>query len=169
MPMAELRQCLEELGFLQVQTYIASGNAIIVTDKKAGEVEALVEAELPKRFKLDAELIRVRALTASELEAVVSERPEGFGDRPETYHSDVVFLMGISTEDAIKVFDPKEGVDRVWLGRGVIYSQRVSAFRTKSRLSKIIGTPAYKSMTIRNWNTTLALLKLVKEAGRGSR
>ena len=50
-------------------------------------------------------------------------------------------------------------VDEVWPGKGVIYSQRLSAQRTKSRLAKIVGTPAYKSMTIRSWATTLALLE----------
>ena len=41
----------------------------------------------------------------------------------------------------------------------MIYSQRLSAQRTKSRLGKIIGTPPYKSMTIRSWATTIALLE----------
>ena len=60
-------------------------------------------------------------------------------------------------DEAMAVFDPREGVDRVWPGRGVIYSQRLSAQRTKSRLSKIIGTEAYASMTIRSWATTQKL------------
>jgi uncharacterized protein (DUF1697 family) len=54
----------------------------------------------------------------------------------------------------------------VWIrfgrGRGVIYSQRLSAQRTRSRLNRIMGTDAYKSMTIRNWNTTTRLLELLK-------
>jgi hypothetical protein len=54
---------------------------------------------------------------------------------------------------------PRPGVDEVWPGTGVIYSQRLSADRTRSRLSNIVGTPAYKSMTIRSWATTLALLE----------
>ena len=41
----------------------------------------------------------------------------------------------------------------------MIYSQRLSAQRTKSRLSEIMGTPAYKSMTIRSWATTVELLE----------
>jgi uncharacterized protein (DUF1697 family) len=60
---------------------------------------------------------------------------------------------------AMKVFDPRPGVDEVWPGNGVIDSQRLSAQRTKSRLGKIVGTPAYKSMTIRSWATTMALLE----------
>ena len=90
-------------------------------------------------------------LTLAQLRAVVRKRPKGFGDHPETYHSDAVFLMGIDARTAMKVFDPRPGVDEVWPGTGVIYSQRLSAQRTKSRLSKIVGTPAYKSMTIRSW------------------
>ena len=71
--------------------------------------------------------------------------------------------MGISADEAMKVFKPREGVDNVWQGDLAIYSQRLSAQRTQSRLSKIIGTPAYQSMTIRNWNTTTKLLKILEE------
>jgi uncharacterized protein (DUF1697 family) len=41
----------------------------------------------------------------------------------------------------------------------VIYSQRLSAQRTKSRLNRIVGTMPYRSMTIRSWQTTIALLE----------
>ncbi len=72
-------------------------------------------------------------------------------------------MMSIDSAKAMSVFDPREGVDKVWLGgEGVIYSQRLSSERTRSRLSKIVGTPAYKSMTIRNWNTTTKLLEILK-------
>ena len=47
--------------------------------------------------------------------------------------------MGIDAPTAMKVFDPRPGVDEVWPGKGVIYSQRLSAQRTKSRLGKIVG------------------------------
>ena len=100
-------------------------------------------------------------LTHAELRAVVDHKPEGFGEQPETYHSDAIFLMGIDAATAMPVFDPRPQVDRVWPGDGVIYSQRLSAERTKSRLNKAISTPRYKSMTIRSWSTTLALFELL--------
>jgi uncharacterized protein (DUF1697 family) len=59
----------------------------------------------------------------------------------------------------MQVFDPRRGVDEVWPGKGVIYSQRLTAQRTRSRLGRIVGTTAYKSMTIRSWATTMALLE----------
>jgi uncharacterized protein (DUF1697 family) len=162
-PMADLRKCLEELGFANVLTYIASGNVILDSDKPAHAIKDQIEGALPKCFKLDSELISVLVLTRSQLQAVINNKPEGFGEQPHEYHSDAVFLMGISGDEAIKVFNPRDGVDKVWQGDGVIYSQRLSAERTKSRLGKIIATPAYQSMTIRNWNTTTKLLALLEE------
>lgn len=38
--------------------------------------------------------------------------------------------MGIDAAQAMPVFNPREGVDKVWPGDGVIYSQRLSAERT---------------------------------------
>jgi uncharacterized protein (DUF1697 family) len=168
LPMAELRTCLEELGFSNVSTYIASGNVLLESDKPAEKIQDLIEKTLIKSFKFDSELIKVLVLSHAQLKAVVESKPKGFGDELDKYHSDAVFLMGISPKVALEVFDPREGVDKIWPGEGVIYSQRLSAERTRSRLSKIVGTPAYKLMTIRSWNTVVKLLELLKnrEANR---
>jgi uncharacterized protein (DUF1697 family) len=158
-PMAALRELLESHGHTKVSTYIASGNVILSSDQSAAAIKRELEDALPKTFKLDRDLVAVLVLTRAQLRAVVRDRPKGFGEQPDTYHSDAVFLMGMSPAEAIKVFDPRPGGDEVWPGRAVIYSQRLSAQRTKSRLGKIVGTPAYKSMTIRSWQTTQALLE----------
>jgi uncharacterized protein (DUF1697 family) len=162
-PMAELRKCLEELGFSNVLTYIASGNVILESEKSADEIKVQVERALPKCFKLDIDLIKVLVLSRGQLQAVIDKKPEGFGEQPEEYHSDAIFLIGIDSAQAMPVFDPREGVDKVWPGDGVVYSQRLSTERTRSRLNKIMGTPAYRSMTIRNWNTTTKLLEILKK------
>jgi uncharacterized protein (DUF1697 family) len=52
-------------------------------------------------------------------------------------------------------------VDEVTAGRGVIYMSRLKARATQSRLNRVASLPAYKSMTIRNWNTTTKLLALL--------
>ena len=161
--MADLRTYLEELGFPNVSTYIASGNVILKSDKSTKEIKALIEKMLPKKFKLDSELIKVLVLSHAQLQAVIDNKPKGFGDEPDKYHSDAIFLIDIDPIQAMSVFNPREGVDKVWGGVGVIYSQRLSSERTRSRLSKIVGTPAYKSMTIRNWSTTTKLLERVND------
>ena len=157
----QLKTCLEKLGFSKVSTYIASGNVILQSDKRPAEIKARIESALPETFNLDSELVKVLVLTRDQLQAIIDKKPDGFGEQPGLYHSDAIFLMGLDAAQAMQVFDPREGVDRVWPGDGVIYSQRLSALRTKSRLARIVGTPAYKSMTIRNWNTTTKLLELM--------
>ena len=162
-PMARLREVLGELGYADVATYIASGNVLLRSTNKPDEIKREIEAALPKAFKLHSELVGVLVLTAAQLRAVVADRPTGFGDEPGRYHSDAIFLMGIDAAEALDVFDPRPGVDTIWAGQGVIYSQRVSAQRTKSRLNKVMGSPMYKSMTIRSWATTTKLADLAAD------
>src|SRR5512138_2155457 len=162
-PMAGLIKCLEELGFSNVLTYIASGNVILRSKKRAKAVKTNIEKVLPENFNLDDEILKVLVLTPKQLQAIIDNKPKGFGEQPEKYHSDAIFLMEIDSTQAMPAFAPREGVDKVWPGDGVIYSQRLSAQRTKSRLSKIMGTSVYKSMTIRNWNTTSKLLEILKK------
>lgn len=161
--MAGLKECLEQLGFSNVLTYIASGNVILDSDQGAEEIRARIEQALPGSFKLDDELIRVLVLTRDQLRAVIDNKPEGFGEQSDKYHSDAIFLIGIDAAKVMPVFSPREGVDTVWPGEGVIYSQRLSAQRTRSRLNRIMTAAEYKFMTIRSWNTTIRLLELTEK------
>lgn len=165
-PMAVLKECLEQLGFSNVSTYIASGNVILESDKSADEIRTRIEEALPECFTLDDEYIRVWVLPRDQLQAVIANKPDGFGEQPEKYHSDAIFLIGIDSAQAMPLFKPREGVDMVWPGEGVIYSQRLSSQRTKSRLNRIMATPEYKFMTIRSWNTTTKLLEMAERMRR---
>ena len=160
--MAKLKTALEELGYENVATYINSGNVVADSNKGATAIEDEIETVLPRLFKLDSKLIRVLALPKATYKKMVSGRPKGFGDEPGKYHSDAIFLMrGLKLEDALSAFDPREGVDALWPGKGVIYHRRLSTQRTKSKLNKMLATPHYKSMTIRNWATTMKLLEML--------
>ncbi len=161
--MTDLRICLEEQGFINVSTYIASGNVLLKSEKHPNDVKTQIERIIPETFKLDDGFIKVLVLDHKQFEAIVENKPKGFGEQPEKYHSDAIFLMGIDSAQVMSAFNPREGVDQVWAGNGVIYSQRLSSQRTKSRLNKIMETPFYKSMTIRNWNTTTKLLEILRK------
>ena len=160
-PMAGLKQLLEEMGFEDVATYIQSGNALLRSRLSAKTVGQRIEQKLGATFTLDSSLIKVLALSREQLQAMVDNRPKGFGDQPGKFHSDAIFLMGIDAAEALPAFSPLDGVDTIWPGEGVIYSQRLSAKRTKSRLNRMMASPLYQSMTIRNWTTTMKLLELI--------
>lgn len=166
-PMAELKSALEKAGFEDVVSYINSGNIIVSSLKKPAEVSQLVESVIKANFELDSDLIKVCVLSTVELEAIVDSAPANFGKSPDTYHYDVIFPMnGATSADIIESTHVNPEVDKAWEQNEVVYYQRVSALRTKSRLNRIMASPVYKSTTIRNWNTTTRLLELIKTKER---
>jgi uncharacterized protein (DUF1697 family) len=162
-PMSGLKKVLGGLGFSDVSTWIASGNVILESDRSVDEIKTRIEEAMPHYFELDDENIKVLVLPGIQLRSVVQNKPRGFGEYPEKYHSDIIFLMGVDPVQAMTLFNPREGVDSVWPGLGVVYSQRLSAQRTKSRLNKIMMTAEYKSMTIRTWATITRLLEMLEK------
>jgi uncharacterized protein (DUF1697 family) len=79
-----LRGLLEDLGYSEVSTYIASGNVLLHSEKASAEIKAEIEAELPKTFDLHSVRIDVLVLTLAELRSVVAHKPDSFGEQPET-------------------------------------------------------------------------------------
>ena len=80
----------------------------------------------------------------------------------EAYRYDVIFLKEpLTAKTAIKSVLTKEGVDEAHPGVGVLYFSRLISKASQSRLSKIVTTPIYRTLTIRNWNTTTKLLKMM--------
>lgn len=159
-PMAELRELFGRLGYDDVRTHIQSGNVLFRTAKGRDSLEDDIESALEVQYGTRLVVV-VRSLR--QLRAVVRSAPDGFGERPDQFHSDAVFLKApLTAATAMKVVQTREGVDEAWPGTGVVYFQRLSAERTKSRMGKIIGTPEYALMTIRSWSTTTKLLELLE-------
>src|SRR5687768_17526364 len=107
--MTELKRCLEEFGCEGVTTYINSGNVLLYSNIAAEKLGPKIETMLSRKFKLDSSIIKVLILTESQLQSVIDDKPKGFGDHPDTYLSDVIFLIGINASEAVTVFSPREG------------------------------------------------------------
>lgn len=160
--MADLKECVETDGHGEVRTYIQSGNVLFTTDTPVKALEERLEAALEARFGIP---LTVVVRTHRQLRGVVEDAPAGFGSEPDRFHSDVIFLRApLTPAKAMEVVQRREGVDQAWPGTGVLYFARLSEQRTKSRLNKIMGTPEYQRMTIRNWSTTTKLLALLDES-----
>jgi uncharacterized protein (DUF1697 family) len=162
--MPDLRAACESAGLQSVSTYIQTGNVLFESDAPRAALENDLEAMLERRFGVP---LMVVLRSQQQLRNVVERAPDGFGTEPDTYHSDVFFVKApLTSRQALRVVEPREGVDQVWSGSGVLYFARLSARRTQSRMSRIVGTPEYQQMTIRSWTTTTKLLGLVEPGGR---
>ena len=128
--MADLRTAFEEAGNEAVSTYIQSGNVLFESDRPAGELEQAIEAVLEERYGVPLVVV-VRS--HRQLRAVVEKAPDGFGQQPDRFHSDVLFLRRpLTPAKAMGVVKLRDEVDQAWTGTGVLYFARLSERRTQS-------------------------------------
>jgi len=161
--MVDLRACFESAGYLDVRTYIQSGN--VVFRSGGGDRVALTEAierSLAEAFDYGATVV-IRDL--DEMRAVVEAAPHGFGTEPDTYRYDVIYLLPpLTPNEVLEALILKDGIDAARTGPGVVYTTRLIERAAQSGLSRIASHPFYRRMTIRNWNTTRKLLAMMIEA-----
>jgi uncharacterized protein (DUF1697 family) len=157
--MSDLRMCFESIGLSNVSTFIQSGNVLFRSEENdKGRLTVKIEKVLSVKFNYKA---RILILNHHQLQKVVKKAPEGFGEDAMNYRYDVVFLKeDINPADILKELIIKEGVDEAFSGESVLYFSRLRSRAGQSHLVKIIAHPAYKDITIRNWNTTTRLLTL---------
>lgn len=159
--MKDLRAAMEDHGLHNVSTYIQSGNVLFETDAARAALEAEIEATLEKRLGVPLVVV---LRSHRQMQNVLKQAPSGFGTDPDTYYSDAVFLKApLTTEQVMGIVELRDGVDQAWPGPGVVYFARLGAERTKSKMSKIVGKPEYKQMTIRSWTTTVKLVALLDQ------
>jgi uncharacterized protein (DUF1697 family) len=158
-PMADLREAMADMGAEDVATYIQSGNVLFEGGRDSAKAwTTRIEAALSRRFDYTATVV---VLGHEQLRAVVDDAPKGFG-RDAGYRFDVLFLKPpLTARAALKEIPTKDGVDVATAGPGVVYHSRLEAKATQSQLARIVGTPLYKQLTIRNWRTTTKLLAML--------
>jgi uncharacterized protein (DUF1697 family) len=161
--MPALKACFEANGFDDVATYIQSGNVLFgSSETRPSELANMIEEVLGQEFGYAATVV-VR--NRKQMRATVDHAPKGFGAEPAKYRYDVIFLKEpLTAKAAITSVPTKPGVDEAHAGAGVLYFSRLTSKATQSRLSRIVSSPIYPSVTIRNWNTTTKLLRMMEEA-----
>ena len=159
--METLKQCFVDAGFSGVKTYIQSGNVIFRTrDTDMIELPKRIEKQLVKTFSIE---IKTAILTENELMETVENAPESFGLEPKKFRYEVWFLLpAITVNELMSNIRLREGVDFLQAGKNVIYASRLTGEMNRSYLQKIIQTPIYQNITVRNWNTTTKLLEIVR-------
>ena len=151
LPMAELRAMCADASFTQVETYIASGNVVFVSEA----APAKVKAELEQRLRDHAgKAVGVLVRTASEMQAVLKANP--FPKAPPNY-TYAIFLDEPPPREAL---DRATGVngEEMRLGTREIYVHYANGMgRSKLKI------PATKFGTARNMNTVAKLAEMASK------
>jgi uncharacterized protein (DUF1697 family) len=157
--MADLKGCVEELGYEDVSTFIASGNVLFKTSERdAAKLESTLERALERRF---GRPIAVVVRSRTEFRRVVDAIPRPWIGN-DGVRVNVAFVR--RTLDGRKLageLEPREGVDELVATKAaIIWATRRDAL-TRSGMQKLVGSAAYKDLTVRNLNTTLKLEELL--------
>jgi uncharacterized protein (DUF1697 family) len=159
--MADLKECVEELGYDGVSTFIASGNVLFETAQRdEAKLESDLESALEQRFRLPiAVVVRSRAGLGRTVRAIPGSWILNDGLRVN-----VAFLRRkLDGRKLAREFEPREGVDELVATKSaLIWATRRDAL-TRTGMQKLVRDPAYKDMTVRNLNTTLKLHELLGE------
>ena len=157
--MDELKKIFEELKFTEVKTYIQSGN-IIFNDYEKDKTKLVKNIDKKLYKKLNTK-VNIAILTFPEFKEIIDKKPKGFGDADEKKYDVIYLTEPLKANDALKEIKTREGVDEIFKGKNVLYISRKKESLAKSYLSKIIETPVYQNITIRNWNTTKKIYDLM--------
>lgn len=154
-PMRALQDCLTKQRFEGVRTYIQSGNVLFASRKvTAAALEVQMEMAIARAFGCS---IAVVVCSARQLRGVVEDAPTGFGDDADVRYNVLFCKRPMTPRRVLEVLRPKPGVDEATAGAGVVYVTTLKSKATQSALPRFIGTPVYRLVTIRNWNTTTKL------------
>jgi uncharacterized protein (DUF1697 family) len=157
--MADLKECVEELGYDEVSTFIASGNVLFeTTERNAAKLESAIEGALEQRFRVPITVVvRSRAEVGRIVKAIP---PSWIGN--DSLRVNVAFLHRRRDGQRLaRELEPREGVDELVVTKAaVIWATRRDAL-TRSGMQKLVGSAAYKDLTVRNLNTTLKLQELL--------
>lgn len=160
--MKELKELLEENGFLDVVTYINSGNIIFSSDTSdVALLKRSLEDLIFEKFKLK---LSVLILSSAELIEALRNAPDWWDAEKESKHN-AIFVVPPTTADEVfkEVGDAKPEYEKVASsGKVIFWSAPLKTF-SRTRWSKIVGKSVYNEVTIRNANTAKRLAELCGE------
>jgi uncharacterized protein (DUF1697 family) len=157
--MATLKEQFEGLGLTQVKTYINSGNIIFSCDEND---KAVLTKQIEAAIRTPELDIKVLLKTLSDMQKLVAKIPHDWTNNQES-KCDVLFLWPeIDTPKVIEQIPQNSDIETLSYVPGAVLHHVSRENASKSRVTRIVGTPVYAQMTLRNVNTARKLLALME-------
>lgn len=159
-PMAELRTGLARRGMHQVRTYIASGNIVLGAPEgaDASGIADVVQSAITEDFAVTCSVL-VR--TAEEIRRIAATIPDHWSNAGDQ-RTDVLYLFpDVDQPDVLDRLPAVDGVDEARYTPGAVLWRMHRPLYSRSGLPRIIGTPLYARVTVRNVNTARTLAAMV--------
>ncbi len=160
--MADLRALCEKLGFVDVVTYIQSGNVIFSTDKSDHkQLEVVIERAIHQKYAFDVPVI-IR--TRTEIEAFIKDSPFGEVDMAnEGTKFLATFITVKPSQEALNLLQSYVHMpEKVVLGVGGLYLHCPGGYGRSKISNNFIESKLKVKATTRNWKTVCKLCELAE-------
>jgi uncharacterized protein (DUF1697 family) len=159
-PMSELKNLHQALGFKDVVTYIQSGNVVFSSDAtNPAQLARQIEESFAQKFGFQSQ---VMVRTSAELQEIIASNP--FQNQPEKEPKWVAVLFlttrpeSSALEDLKKTYSGPEEIYLIGQELFVYYPDGIG----RSKLTLPLIEKKLKTVgTGRNWNTVLQLQKMM--------
>ena len=157
-----LKSTFERAGMERVSTYINSGNVIFQNSSpNAVQLTTALEQAIEADFGFRVEVL---LRDSGSITAMVEALPDTWVN-DQTAKCDVMFLRDeLDNPEFREGLTVRPGIDEVKHVHGAVLWRVDRPNVTKSGMMKLVGTDAYKQMTVRNCNTLRRLAELVRLA-----
>ena len=156
--MAELKSAFENYGFKNVITYINSGNVIFCSTLDEAAVKTECEKLIEDKFGLE---IAVFVVAAQEFCNAMLSAP-AWWNRGNGKHNAIFVIPPMTSEKAVADMGEPKYEKVTYSGKVVFWSAPLETFSMTRWAQVVKHRTVYNAVTIRNANTALKLLELVK-------
>ncbi len=149
-PMKKLKECFESLGYRSVVTYINSGNIFFESSKKVTALQSEIKKIVHTTFGFE---VKILLKTQKQLQTIAKAIPRTWRN-DLTQKTDVAYLFKeIDAKKILETLPVRMDYIAVLYVKGALIWNVTRENYNKSQLNKIISSPVYKYMTVRNVNT----------------
>lgn len=160
-PMAELKQRFEALNFVEIRTYLNSGNVIFSSaETDAAAMTDRIEGMLQRQFGLE---IPVFVLPQENLADILTHAPNWWGTGNKAIYDNLIFILPPATFAEVyrEIGAPKEGLEQILAYRAsVFWSFSRTEYQKTNWWPKTASLPVGGKLTIRTANTLRKIVQM---------
>lgn len=158
--MKELKSELENYVYLNVTTFLNSGNVIFNSNDNKENIANNIHLIIKNKFNLE---IPIYITTSLELEDILNNNPNWWGTNNKEIYDNIIFIIPPTKYDEVYnvVGEPKENIEKIKEYNNIIFwSYDLKEYRKSNWWTKTISTSISNKITIRTANTMRKILEL---------
>lgn len=160
-PMMELKKGFEKLGFIEVKTYLNSGNVIFSSgEEDTGNFSKQIETMIKSEFTLD---IPVFIIAKEKLEDILNNAPDWWGNADKEIYDNLIFIIPPATFNEVfnQLGKPKEDFEKIKDYKNTVFwSFSRKDYQKTNWWSKTANANISNKLTIRTANTVKKIAQM---------